>query len=999
MTLTISTFPPKIPLLIALILSLISHSNRGFGQINPMSVSPAETDNSVAAELKSFQLAKGYKIELFASEDLGIADPCAMRWDEKGRLWVLTIPSYPQLEPGKKPVDKLTVLEDRNGDGKADTSWVFADGLMMPLGFELGHGGVYLGEQTELVFLKDTDGDGRADTRQVLMSGFGTHDSHQTINSFIWSPGGELFFSQGHSIYSRVETAWGIEKADRAAIWRYRPLRRQLDNFLDGSMASVNPWGMNFGEWGEMFHKANDPELFYTVPGLVKTVQRALLPPIGKLVIKGSIIEIIRTKHLPDDLKGDFVIAGYYNNKIERMRVTNDSSGYSARLLDPILSSSSRSFRPIDVKVGPDGALYILDWYNPIIGHYQASMRHPDRDKLHGRIWRITATDRPLVQPPKLAGQPVPVLLDHLKSDEHWVRYQVKRLLAEKPMPEVRPDLTEWVAKLDPKDPNYEHHLMEALGVFESHELVYEALLRQLANGKEPGARAYAAHVAGRWSDRLADPLAVLEPLINDKNARVRLEALVAVSSVHRPEAMVLATQVLNQPMDKFLTYALNKTAYALQDSWEPALQTGKLAFKKPAHLAWLVSVLPPSWYSPDQYRKLVGSENLSPEVRRNLLLSLAKTGKAADIEFVLSQPLAQTDAVLLENLSKLEARPVSPIAAASLKNSLLPTKTAEVNMAAIHLARAWKISSTAATINNLAMNNQIDQRVRAEGLKALVELRGRAALPLLQKLVGSAETPRVIRLASLKGISELDVVLAAGATVAEMQRSGSSAEAMREAITPLIDQRSGIKALTVELGKTALPKPQARLALEALAIKGINAPDLSARLNALAEERTIVARKYSSEYVEKLAKAVHEQGDAKRGELIYQANPSCSACHSLNGKGGTIGPNLSAIGRGLSSREIITEVLWPNQNIKEGYNQVQVETKKGEIIQGIKVFETAEVIHIKTTGSTKNRVINKKELASQTESGSLMPTGLMDAYSEEDVRDLIRYLSELGSK
>lgn len=998
MTLTITTFPHKIPLLIALILSLISHSNPCFGQINPMSVSPAESDNSVAAELKSFQLAKGYKIELFASEDLGIADPCAMRWDEKGRLWVLTIPSYPQLEAGKKPVDKLTILEDRNHDGKADTSWVFADGLMMPLGFELGHGGVYLGEQTELVFLKDTDNDGKADTREVLMAGFGTHDSHQTINSFIWSPGGELFFSQGHSIYSRVETAWGIEKADRAAIWRYRPLRRQLDNFLDGSTASVNPWGMNFGEWGEMFHKANDPELFYTVPGLVKTAQRALLPPIGKLVIKGSIIEIIRTKHLPDDLKGDFVIAGYYNNKIERMRVTDDSSGYKARLLDPILSSSSRSFRPIDVKVGPDGALYVLDWYNPIIGHYQASMRHPDRDKTHGRIWRITATDRPLVQPPKLAGQPIPVLLDHLKSDEHWVRYQVKRLLAEKPMHEVRPDLTEWVEKLIPNDPNYEHHLVEALGVFESHELVHEALLRQLAKGKNPGARAYAAHVAGRWSDRLPAALAILEPLINDENSRVRLEALVAVSNIHRPEAMVLATQVLNQPMDKFLTYALNKTAYALQEAWEPALQTGKLTFKKPAHLAWLVSVLPPSWYSAGQYRKLIQTENVSSEVRRSLLLSLAKTGKAADIEFVLGQPSAQTDAVLLENLSKLDPKPVSAVAAANLKTGLTPTKTAEVNMAAIHLARAWKIRPVAATIHALATNNQIDQRVRAEGLKALVELNGRAVLPLLQKLAVSAETPRIIRLASLKGISEMDVTLAANATVQEMQRSGGSVNDMRDAITPVIDQRSGIKALTAALAKTALPKPQARLALEALAAKGINAPELSARLNQLAEERTIIARKYSPDYVEKLAKAVKEQGDAKRGELIYQANPSCSACHAVNGKGGTIGPNLSAIGRGLSSREIITEVLWPNQNIKEGYNRVQVETKKGEIIQGIKVFETADVIHIKTTASAKNRIIDKKELAGQTESGSLMPTGLMDTYSEDDVRDLIRYLSELGN-
>lgn len=988
------------PIALALsVLFFVGQINRGLAQtVNPMSVSPAESDNSVAAELKSFQLADGYKIELFASEELGIADPCAMRWDEKGRLWVLTIPSYPQLTAGQKPTDKLVILEDRNGDGKAETSSVFADGLMMPLGFELGHGGVYLGEQTELVFLKDTDGDGKADTREVLMSGFGTHDSHQTINSFLWSPGGELFFSQGHSIYSRVETAWGVEKADRAAIWRYRPLRRQLDNFLDGSTASVNPWGMNFGEWGEMFHKANDPELFYTVPGLVKSAHRALLPPIGKLVIKGSIIEIIRTKHLPDDLKGDFIIAGYYNNKIERMRVTSDSSGYTARLLDPILSSSSRSFRPIDVKVGPDGALYVLDWYNPIIGHYQASMRHPDRDKTHGRIWRITATGRPLVQSPKLADQPAAVLLDHLKSDEHWVRYQVKRLLAEKPLAEVRPALTEWVEKLNPADPNSEHHRMEALGVFESHELVHEALLRQLATGKEPGARAYAAHVAGRWADRFPKPLTVLEPLIQDKNARVRLEALVAVSNIHTPEAMALATQVLDRPMDKFLRYALTKTAHALQETWEPALQAGRLSFKKPAQLAWLVSVLPPSWYKPEQYRQLAGITNLAPEVRRNLLLSLAKTGKTTDVEFVLSQPSAQTDAVLLENLSKLDARTVSPLAAGFLQKSL-SSKTADVNMAAIHLAKAWNIQSVTPTINALTMNNQTDARVRAEGLKALVELKGRTVLPLLQKLAASPETPRTIRLASLQGISELDVTQAAVATVKEMQRADQTTQAMREIITPLIDQRGGIKALTTQLGKTALAKPQAQLVLEALAIKGIDAPDLSSRLTKMAEARTIVSRQYSPEYVEKLAKAIQERGDAKRGELIYRANPSCAACHALNGQGGTIGPNLSAVGRGLSSRELITEVLWPNQNIKEGYNRVQVETKKGEIIQGIKVFENAEAVHIKTTDSPKNRIINKKELAKQTETGSLMPTGLMDAYSEEDVRDLIRFLSELGSK
>jgi putative heme-binding domain-containing protein len=963
-----------------------------------MSVAPAEADNSVVAELKSFQIAKGYKIELFASEELGIADPCAMRWDEKGRLWVLTIPSYPQLEPGRKPYDKLIVLDDRNGDGKADTSYVFADGLMSPLGFELGHGGVYLGEQTELVFLKDTNQDGKADTREVLLSGFGTHDSHQTINSFNWSPGGELFFSQGHSIYSRIETARGIEKADRAAIWRYRPLRRQLDNFLDGSTASVNPWGMNFGEWGELFHKANDPELFYTVPGLVKSNHRALLPPIGKLLIKGSIIEIIRTKHLPDDLRGDFVLAGYYNNKIERMRVIDDSSGYVARQLDPLLSSSSRSFRPIDVKVGPDGALYIMDWYNPIIGHYQASMRHPDRDKAHGRIWRITAIGRPLVQAPKLTGQSASALLDFLKSDEHWVRYQVKRLLAEKPLADVKPALLEWVKQLGPAAPNYEHHLMEAIGVFESHELVNEELLRLLAAGKEPGARAYAAHVVGRWADRLADPLRLLDPLINDSNARVRLEALVATSTINRPEAMGLALQVLDYPMDKFLGYALNKTAYALQNVWEPALQSGSFVVKKTSHLAWLISQIPPAWYSPDQYRKLIQAENLSSSIQRSLLSNLAKTGNASDIDFVFSQSATQTDAVLLENLSTIPAKVLSPQSVTQLKNSLNGSKSADVNIAALHVARAWKINAIVPTISALSINNQLDLRVRGESLKALVELRGRAALPILQKLVNDAETPRVLRLASLKGISERDVVMAASATVNEMQRTSNSVESMGEVMSPLINQRSGIKALSAELAKTSLAKTQARLALDALASNGINAPELSSQLNKFAQERSITSRTYNSAYVEKLAAAVKEQGDAQRGALIYQANPSCSACHTVNGKGGTIGPNLSAVGRGLSPRELIAEVLWPNQNIKEGYNRVSVETKKGEIIQGIKVFENSEVIHIVTTASSKKLILMKKELASQTESGSLMPTGLMDTYSEEEVRDLIRFLSELGN-
>ncbi|CAG5012933.1 hypothetical protein DYBT9275_05286 [Dyadobacter sp. CECT 9275] len=989
-------FTKKYPVTSAIILlHLITGVTRA--QVNTMSVAASEKDNSVEAEMASFQIADGYKIELYASEQLGIADPCAMRWDEKGRLWVLTIPSYPQLIPGTKPNDKLMILEDRDQDGKADFSSVFAEGLHMPLGFELGHGGVYLGEQTELLFLKDTNGDGKADTRDVLLTGFGTNDSHQTINSFVWSPGGELFFSQGHSIYSRVETPWGIEKADRAGIWRYRPLQRRLDGFLDGSMASVNPWGMNFGDWGQMFHKANDPELFYTVPGMIKSSHRALLPPIGKLVIKGSIIEIIRTKHLPDDLQGDFVVAGYYNNKVERMRVTKDSSGYISQLLEPLLNSTSRSFRPIDIKVGPDGALYVLDWYNPIIGHYQASMRHPDRDKTHGRIWRITANNRKLLTPPDLARTRVADLPEYLKSDEHWVRYQVKRLLAQSPVDEVKTAMSNWVAKLHPGDPGYEHHIMEAIGVYESHEIVNEKLLKILAAGSDPGARSYAAHAAGRWADRLPDPLQMLIPLINDTDPGVRLEALVAVANMRTPLAIVTAAQVLDHPVDKFIKYALEKAIHALEPYWSPALQTGNITFNKPSHLAYMVAVSPPDGYTAAQFRSLAQTENISADTKRSLLLNLARKGTPEDITFVINHPFSESDALLFESLGKTKPRLLPEKSVSRLKQILQSPGQDHVKIQIIRLVKAWNIKAMVPTLQEFAAGNTVSEKIQGESLQAVVELGGKASLVLLKKILDNPESSKSMKMASLKSLSLLDIQTAARATLKEVIQTSDPAS-LRDMISPVIDQKGGIPAFTNLLKNADLSADRSRQVIEILDLKGIDAPELKRQLKRMSGNGALTTRAYSPDYVEKLNAAITERGDAKKGAALYYANPSCASCHTIQGKGGNIGPDLSAIGKGLSPREIITELLWPNQNVKEGYNRIMVETKKGGLIQGIKLFENADMISVSTTDSKKPVIIDKKEIAVKTESGSIMPGGLADGYSEEEVRDLIKFLSGLGN-
>src|ERR1051325_849139 len=176
----------------------------------PYLSSAEESLHDPATELGSFQVAPGIEINLFASEPM-VVKPIQMQFDPEGRLWVLCNTVYPQLEPGLEPNDKLIILQDTDGDGRADKVTEFASGLMNPTGLALGDGGAYVGQGTELIHLKDTNGDGKADQIRTILAGFGTGDSHQNINSFIWSPGGELFFSQGGNTYSRVETADGIK--------------------------------------------------------------------------------------------------------------------------------------------------------------------------------------------------------------------------------------------------------------------------------------------------------------------------------------------------------------------------------------------------------------------------------------------------------------------------------------------------------------------------------------------------------------------------------------------------------------------------------------------------------------------------------------------------------------------------------------------------------------------------------------------------------------------
>jgi mono/diheme cytochrome c family protein len=437
----------------------------------------------------------------------------------------------------------------------------------MVQGVEPGAGGVYVCDFDQIVHLKDTNGDGKADEKMVLFSGFGIGDTHQLANSICHGPDGALWFTQGLHAFSRVETAHGLARLDKAGVWRLDPRTQKLEGYFNGGKAGHNCWGVAFDDHLQVFHKSGDrPVGYYSVPGLVALPDPDEYHPTGALFDtnpKTNSLEFIGTKALPDDIQGCALIGGYFGSVVELHRLEDDGAGFKSTQLPKLVKSSDPSFRPVDVSIGPDGAMYLCDWFNPVIGHYQASYADPRRDRSHGRIWRITAKGRPLVKQPALADMKPAELLEQLKSPERWTRYQAKRLLFDLPAEDVLKATETFIAKNED-----ERVLMEVSGIFESHEATHAGLVKRLLAAKDAGVRAYGARAAAK----LPNALELLASAVRDEHPRVRLEAVVACAQVLKPQAVEVAVQALDKPTDRFIDYALKQVVKSLKPQFVPVL-------------------------------------------------------------------------------------------------------------------------------------------------------------------------------------------------------------------------------------------------------------------------------------------------------------------------------------------------------------------------------------------------------------------------------------------
>ncbi len=534
--------------------------------------------------LEQFTLPEGYKIDLFASESEfpDLQNPVQATFDNQGRLWVAVIPSYPHYRPGdERPNDKLLIFEDTDNDGRADRQKVFADGLHMPIGFELAPEGVYVATQPNLSLFVDDDGDDRADREEILVHGFDSHDTHHSISTFLADASGGIYMNEGRFLHSAVETPYGPEYMTDGGLWRFDPKNWRLERFMQTDVS--NPWGVTIDDYGQTFlSDASGGANWWSLPLSAKVPHGYEIQKLAQFtthrVRPTSGTEFISSRHFPEDTQGDFLInntIGFLGTKHHSM--VEDGAGFTGELKQDLIMSTDPNFRPVEMEFAPDGSLYIIDWHNPLIGHMQHSARDPNRDIDHGRIYRVTYPSRPLVEPVQVAGASIKQLLENLKEHEYRTRYRTRRELRGHPANKVIPAVKRWARNLDKDDPNYGRNLLEALWATWGQNQVDPGILDLCLNHEDHKVRAGAVRVLRYTHDQISNSHELFMKAAVDEHPRVRLESVVAASWQDNDKGAEIALEGLKKPIDKWMGRAYEAIFVTLGDDAQALNDSGKL--------------------------------------------------------------------------------------------------------------------------------------------------------------------------------------------------------------------------------------------------------------------------------------------------------------------------------------------------------------------------------------------------------------------------------------
>ena len=973
-----------------------------------MPLEPAESQKHLA-------LPRGFEARLFVSEPQ-IAKPITLAWDHRGRLWIAETRDYPnEMQPKGQGRDRITICEDTDGDGKADKFTVFADKLSIPTSLTFANGGVVVHQAPETLFLKDTDGDDKADVRQVLFTGWGIGDTHAGPSNLRYGFDHWLYGIVG---YSGFQGTIGSEHMEfRQGLYRFKADGSKLE-FLRNT--SNNSWGVGISEEGLVFGSTANgcPSVYLPIPNRYYESVRGATPRVLRNIADSNRFFPVTDKVRQVDFHGGFTAAAghalytartypkpYWNSTafvaeptghlVATFALERRGTDFLSHNGWNLVASDDEWTSPILAEVGPDGNVWVIDWYNYIVQHNPtpqgfrtgkgAAYETPLRDKTHGRIYRIVSTDGKPSAPVRLDPANPESLLAGLTSDNMFWRMHAQRLLIERGKLDVVPKLV--ALSNDPMvdaiglNPGAIHALwtLSGLGAMEGPAAsAAETALRHAS----AGVRRNALQVLPRNESSRKAILAARSAF--DTDPHVRMTALLALSEMPRSDdaAAVIAEFVdrggLDQ--DRWLGDAATAAAAAHDFAFLKAIAARSREAQRPLNPAALEVVRRVAEHharggpAESAGALLAALAEADPRVLGTIVTGLA-TGWPTDRPARLSGTEEDVLGTLLSRIPS-ESRTSLFVLAGRLGSSALDRHSAEIS------------ASLLATVKDLAKSDDL----RADAARKLVEFRPRdvdTARQLVEQITPRTSPTLVTALIDSAARSESTEVGRALATLLPTL----SPVARDQVIRALLGRSDRTEAVIDGLERGTIPISELSLdQRQALGAHPIHA--LAARAKKALERGGGLPDPDRQKVIDSLAPLVLRGGDPARGKEVFKQQ--CAKCHVHNGEGGKVGPDLSGVAV-HPREELLIQILDPSRSVEGNFLCYTVATTDGRVINGLLASESRTSVELVDTDGKTQTVLrgNIDEITASKK--SLMPDGFEKQVPPEGVADLLAFLTQRG--
>ena len=949
-------------------------------------------------------LTDGFLAELIAAEP-DVHQPIAFTFDERGRLWLAEAFSYPTKQPAGKGLDRVRILEDKEGDGTFETKTTFTEGLNLVSGIEVGFGGVWIGAAPELLFIADRNRDDKPDgPPEVLLDGWGFQDTHETLNSFTWGPDGWLYGNQGvfnAALIGKPGSPDSKRTPLRAGVWRYHPVRHEFQIFAHGGS---NQWGLDFNDVGHLFmthcrsywggggttyvirsgHFWNQTNSEYApfinnsaveqIPHLVNYLPASAKYDSGEggagkpgtTAIYGGHSHVGTMIYLGDNwpaiYRDHLFTHNLHGHQINHQSNVRQGSAYeTVHAGYDLMYAPDAAYVPVDLQYGPDGAVYVVDWTDKQHCH---NPRGETWDRSNGRVYRISWADSYRPVQANLADRSDFELVELQFHTNRWYGRTAHRLLQERAA--LRALDSDAVARARALLQSQDDDAAILAGLWILH------MTGNLASDDYEQVLSHPSEVVRAWAVTLAteedqQPSVAADTLVrvaeSDPSPAVRLALAAALPTLAAEARWRIRSALAGHDEDADDRFLPKMIWYGIADvAVADAQRAMQLAESTPLHVV-ADSIY---WYLARE-----------PEGRNHLSNLIAATHHDAE---------ATRQLMLLHHGLVHEARLPIPNSWPEVQRRFTRIKSPEAEGMCNELSALFGDARLLANYRAILEDKNASLTARRKAMQVLKRVGDREAAPIYVELLND----RRLRAEAIELVSFTSDVAIARKLLAVF---GELTESERIAALNTLTSSADFAVVLLDAVDSGSIDKKTLSALQVRKMSNIGNEEINRRL----EKHWGKIGGSSSELklaIDKLKKTYSSAPlwafDHKRGRQVYDR--TCAVCHPLDGSSTPLGPSLAGSWRnGIDY--FIENIVDPNAVVGEGFRATVIVTSSGTVVSGLLDSETESAVVIRA--AEKQVAVPKVEIESrQLSDQSIMPTGLLDTVSEVETIELLKFLT-----